>query len=216
MEDSYINGAFNALDPDAMKSGFHPDFAIFSADGEQIKKYPIGEWVAGVAKKKDESGLRPGGQRVGTQAPDHRGNRRSRSPSRWNSTETARSSSPTISHCSSSIAAGESWPRCTTDTSSDFVVRGVGRPNAPSRLVPEPRLDAEARSAETQQARRTQHTPATLRSRNFKYPGERRRITVYLIRRPVPYTRSALQPESLSVRILPLVLPSGGTARRTR
>ena len=52
VEDSYINGAFNSLDPDAMKSGFHPDFAIFSADGEQIKKYPIGEWVAGVAKKK--------------------------------------------------------------------------------------------------------------------------------------------------------------------
>ena len=52
VEDSYINGAFNALDPDAMKSGFHPDFAIFSADGEKIKKYPIGEWVAGVAKKK--------------------------------------------------------------------------------------------------------------------------------------------------------------------
>ena len=52
VEASYINGAFNALDPDAMKSGFHPDFAIFSADGEQIKKYPIGEWVAGVAKKK--------------------------------------------------------------------------------------------------------------------------------------------------------------------
>ena len=52
VEASYINGAFNALDPDAMKSGFHPDFAIFSADGEKIKKYPIGEWVAGVTKKK--------------------------------------------------------------------------------------------------------------------------------------------------------------------
>ncbi|MCO6477716.1 MAG: hypothetical protein J5I94_13885, partial [Phaeodactylibacter sp.] len=31
---SYVNGAFNALDPDAMRAGFHPDFAIFSADGE--------------------------------------------------------------------------------------------------------------------------------------------------------------------------------------
>ena len=35
VEASYINGAFNALDPEAMKSGFHPDFAIFSADGEK-------------------------------------------------------------------------------------------------------------------------------------------------------------------------------------
>jgi hypothetical protein len=38
VEDSYLNGAFNALDPDAMTRGFHPDFAIFSADGEKIKK----------------------------------------------------------------------------------------------------------------------------------------------------------------------------------
>jgi hypothetical protein len=52
VEASYINGAFNALDPEAMERGFHPDFAIFSADGEKIKEYPIGEWVAGVAKKK--------------------------------------------------------------------------------------------------------------------------------------------------------------------
>ena len=52
VEDCYINGAFNALDPDAMKRGFHPDFAIFSAGGEQINKYPIDEWVAGVAKRK--------------------------------------------------------------------------------------------------------------------------------------------------------------------
>jgi hypothetical protein len=52
VEGSYINGAFNALDPDAMRRGFHPDFAIFSADGEKIKRYPIDEWVAGVAKRK--------------------------------------------------------------------------------------------------------------------------------------------------------------------
>jgi len=59
VERSYINGAFNALDPDAMKSGFHPDFAIFSADGETIKKYPIGEWVSGVAKKKADPDFDP-------------------------------------------------------------------------------------------------------------------------------------------------------------
>jgi hypothetical protein len=59
VESSYINGAFNALDPEAMKRGFHPDFAIFSADGEEIKKYPIGEWTAGVAKKKADPDFDP-------------------------------------------------------------------------------------------------------------------------------------------------------------
>ena len=59
VEDSYINGAFNALDPDAMKRGFHPDFAIFSADGEKIKRYPIGEWVSGVARRKADPGFDP-------------------------------------------------------------------------------------------------------------------------------------------------------------
>jgi len=59
VEASYINGAFNALDPDAMRKGFHPDFAIFSADGESIEKYPIGEWVSGVAKKKADPEFDP-------------------------------------------------------------------------------------------------------------------------------------------------------------
>jgi hypothetical protein len=59
VESSYINGAFNALDPDAMKRGFHPDFAIFSADGENISKYPIGEWTAGVAKRKADPEFDP-------------------------------------------------------------------------------------------------------------------------------------------------------------
>ena len=59
VEDSYINGAFNALDPDAMRSGFHPDFAIFSADGEEIKKYPIDEWASGVAKRKADPEFDP-------------------------------------------------------------------------------------------------------------------------------------------------------------
>jgi hypothetical protein len=59
VEDSYINGAFNALDPDAMKRGFHPDFTIFSADGEKISKYPIGEWAAGVAKRKADPDFDP-------------------------------------------------------------------------------------------------------------------------------------------------------------
>jgi hypothetical protein len=49
---SYVHGAFNELNPEAMLKGFHPDFAIFSADGENISKYPIKTWVEGVKKRK--------------------------------------------------------------------------------------------------------------------------------------------------------------------
>ncbi|WP_420575877.1 nuclear transport factor 2 family protein [Ekhidna sp.] len=50
--ESYINGAFNELDAESMANGFHKDFAIYSANGEEISKYPIGDWVAGVKKRK--------------------------------------------------------------------------------------------------------------------------------------------------------------------
>ncbi|MDN5212461.1 nuclear transport factor 2 family protein [Fulvivirgaceae bacterium BMA12] len=59
IEKAYINGAFNALNPDAMASGFHPDFAIFSAKGESIEKYPIKNWVESVRKRKAEDGFDP-------------------------------------------------------------------------------------------------------------------------------------------------------------
>ena len=36
IEECYVNGAFNGLDPDAMQRGFHEDFAIYWADGEAI------------------------------------------------------------------------------------------------------------------------------------------------------------------------------------
>ncbi len=49
---AYINGAFNELDVDAMRKGFHEDFAIYSPKGEAISKYPIKAWADGVAKRK--------------------------------------------------------------------------------------------------------------------------------------------------------------------
>lgn len=49
---SYVHGAFNELDPDAMRAGFHPEFAIFSAKGEELGRYPIATWADGVAKRK--------------------------------------------------------------------------------------------------------------------------------------------------------------------
>lgn len=52
---AYINGAFNKLDAEAMARGFHDDFAIFSAKGEAISKYPIANWVEGVKKRKADN-----------------------------------------------------------------------------------------------------------------------------------------------------------------
>ena len=48
----YVHGAFNELNPDAMLEGFHPDFAIYSAKGEEISKYPIKTWAESVSKRK--------------------------------------------------------------------------------------------------------------------------------------------------------------------
>ena len=49
---SYVHGAFNELNPGALERGFHEDFAIFSADGEAIKKYPIAQWVERTTERK--------------------------------------------------------------------------------------------------------------------------------------------------------------------
>jgi len=51
---SYFNGAFNDLDTQAMRQGFHPEFAIFSADGEDLSRYPIDAWIEGIEKRKQD------------------------------------------------------------------------------------------------------------------------------------------------------------------
>ncbi|MDH3629269.1 MAG: nuclear transport factor 2 family protein [Acidobacteriota bacterium] len=63
IEESYVHGAFNELNPEAMRAGFHPDFAIYSADGEAIKKYPIVTWSDGVAKRKAAADFDPAGNK---------------------------------------------------------------------------------------------------------------------------------------------------------
>jgi len=50
----YFNGAFNDLDTEAMRNGFHPDFAIFSAKGNEINKYPIDTWIKGIERGKKD------------------------------------------------------------------------------------------------------------------------------------------------------------------
>ena len=63
IEESYVHGAFNELNPKALEAGFHPDFAIFSPDGEAIKKYPIAEWVKGTAARKARPDFDPADNR---------------------------------------------------------------------------------------------------------------------------------------------------------
>ncbi len=50
--ESYFNGAFNKLDTEAMKKGFHEDFAIFYANGEKLGRYEIESWISGTEKRK--------------------------------------------------------------------------------------------------------------------------------------------------------------------
>ena len=57
--EGYINGAFNELDADAMRKSFHEDFAIYSAKGEAISKYPIATWADGVEKRKAKEDFDP-------------------------------------------------------------------------------------------------------------------------------------------------------------
>ncbi len=48
----YVHGAFNELNPDAMKQTFHKDFAIFTTDGEKLNRYEISDWVKRTAERK--------------------------------------------------------------------------------------------------------------------------------------------------------------------
>ena len=63
VESAYINGAFNDLDTKSMKNGFHKDFAIFSAKGEEISRYPIADWIAGIEKRKAKPDFDPAQQK---------------------------------------------------------------------------------------------------------------------------------------------------------
>lgn len=59
INNAYFNGAFNDLDTESMKRGFHPDFAIFSAKGNELGKYPIAIWIKRTEKRKKEPGFDP-------------------------------------------------------------------------------------------------------------------------------------------------------------
>src|SRR5688500_3197683 len=61
IEECYLNGALNKMITEKMYKGYHADFAIFYADGKDLKKLPLEEWVAMVEDYKrsnNTTGLR--------------------------------------------------------------------------------------------------------------------------------------------------------------
>ncbi len=61
---SYFNGAFNDLDTVSMRKGFHPEFAIFSASGNKINRYPIDTWIKSIEKQKQAANFDPESQEM--------------------------------------------------------------------------------------------------------------------------------------------------------
>lgn len=60
LEEKYINAVANKLDTDKMLELFHPDFAIFSADGEELKRFALQEWKKVVDDYKLDNKGNPG------------------------------------------------------------------------------------------------------------------------------------------------------------
>ncbi len=58
---SFVHRAFNELNQESIRNGFHSDFAIYSTKGEGIGKYPIAEFCYLCLKsfyKKSKDGFR--------------------------------------------------------------------------------------------------------------------------------------------------------------
>lgn len=63
IEESYLQGALNKMNTDAMLKGYHPDFAIFYSEGETLQRLVLTDWIALVEEykndpQKNRSGLR--------------------------------------------------------------------------------------------------------------------------------------------------------------
>lgn len=52
VESSYIHGAFNEQNTDAMREGFHPVFKIHGVRDGELSTYPIADWVDNIDKTK--------------------------------------------------------------------------------------------------------------------------------------------------------------------
>lgn len=52
VEASYIHGAFNEQNTDAMRKGFHPVFKIHGVRDGELSTYPIDEWTQSIDQQK--------------------------------------------------------------------------------------------------------------------------------------------------------------------
>ena len=59
VEESYIHGAFNEQDTEAMRAGFHEIFKIHGVRDGALSTYPIADWIGNIEKRKAESDYRP-------------------------------------------------------------------------------------------------------------------------------------------------------------
>ena len=45
LQNGYLNGALNKMNTEAMRQAYHPDFAIFFAEGNELKKLTLENWI---------------------------------------------------------------------------------------------------------------------------------------------------------------------------
>lgn len=60
LERKYLNGAANTMDTEKMLEFFHPDFAIFSSNGQELVKFPLMAWKNVVDEYKADEKGKPG------------------------------------------------------------------------------------------------------------------------------------------------------------
>ena len=54
IEQSYIHGAFQEMNVDAMEAGFHPVFHFYGAEQGKLRDVSIGDWLASTERRKQE------------------------------------------------------------------------------------------------------------------------------------------------------------------
>ena len=53
---SYVHGAFNEQNTEAMREGFHPVFKIHGVSDGELSQYPIDDWIGAIEERKAKPG----------------------------------------------------------------------------------------------------------------------------------------------------------------
>lgn len=59
IQDAYVDGISNKGNVEAIKKGFHPDFAILGLRNNNLWKFPISSWIEHVERQKKEGKYPP-------------------------------------------------------------------------------------------------------------------------------------------------------------